>query len=158
MFHIKIYFQSFVSIYHVYHLFWIINKNILYISNITLNYCLISETNIWVTLSENTIPSCMICQTYCFSFLTLIATFQVTTCIFKLKCFNCSSYLVPPFCSVILLGDIILKSWSDIATNCHKIISRALVTILISLFTHFDFDPVLSHYITNYYTHSFLLP
>ena len=126
MFHIKIYFQSFVSIYHVCHLFGIICKNILYISNISWNYCFIRETNIWVTLSKNTIPSCMICQTYCFSFLTLIATFQVTTCIFKLKCFNCSNYLVPPFCSVILLGDIISKSWSDIATNCHKIIiSRA---------------------------------
>ena len=126
MFHIKIYFQSFVSIYHVCHLFGIICKNILYISNISWNYCFIRETNIWVTLSENTIPSCMICQTYCFSFLTLIATFQVTTCIFKLKCFNCSNYLVPPFCSVILLGDIISESWSDIATNCHKIIiSRA---------------------------------
>ena len=122
MFHIKIYFQSFLSIYHVCHLFGIICKNILYISNISWNYCFISETNIWVTLSENTIPSCMICQTYCFSFLTLIATFQVTTCTFKLKCFNCSNYLVPPFCSVILLGDIISKSWSDIAANCHKII------------------------------------
>ena len=30
--------------------------------------------------------------------------------------------------------------------------------MILGLFTHFDFDPVLSHYVISYGTHSFLLP
>ena len=37
----------------------------------------------------------MICLRYCFSFFSVIAaSFHVTSCIFKLRCFNCSNSLV----------------------------------------------------------------
>ena len=43
-FHIKIYLQSFVPVYHLCHLFGIIYKSIFYNSNITLNYWVITKT------------------------------------------------------------------------------------------------------------------
>ena len=43
-FQIKMYLESFVSIYHLYHLFAIIYKIMFYNLNITLNYCFISKT------------------------------------------------------------------------------------------------------------------
>ena len=40
------------------------------------------------------IPSFNICRRYCFSFFSVIATFEVTSRIFILKCFNFSNYLL----------------------------------------------------------------
>ena len=42
-FHIKIYLESFVSIYHLYHLFGIIYESIFYSLNIILNHWFISK-------------------------------------------------------------------------------------------------------------------
>ena len=53
-----------------------------------------------VTFSKNVpqvpcLPSFNICGRYCFSFFSVIATFEVTSSIFIIKCFNCSNYLLP---------------------------------------------------------------
>ena len=112
-FHIKTYSQSSVSICNLlyfiilYHLFWIIYGSIFYDSKITPNYWFISKTiNVW----GNFVWKCLlypwntllynlpnihwtIC-TYCFSFFSVTAAFEVTSCIFILKCFNCSNYCV----------------------------------------------------------------
>ena len=100
-FHIKIYLQSFTSIYHLYHLFAIIYESIFYNSNIKSNYWFISKIiNIWVTFSENTpcvpgIPSCITCPKYVgqiyaywFSF------FSVTTNLKSLLVFSYSNALI----------------------------------------------------------------
>ena len=52
-----------------------------------------------VTFSKNVpqvpcIPSFNICRQYCFSLFSVIATFEVTSRIFILKCFNFSNYLL----------------------------------------------------------------
>ena len=39
----------------------------------------------------------------------------------------------------------------------YAVIILGNLAIRLSLFTHFDFDPVLSHHIATYHTHSFLL-
>ena len=112
-FHIKTFSQSFVSICNLlyfiilYHLFWIIYGSIFYDSKITPNYWFISKTiNVWGNFVQKClfipgIPCCIICQTYvgqvctyCFSFFSVTAAFEVTSCIFILKCFNCSNYCV----------------------------------------------------------------
>ena len=61
-----------------------------------------AEWTIWistVTLSENSIwvsriSGCINFLTYCFTFFSVVATFEVTSCIFILKYFHCSHYLV----------------------------------------------------------------
>ena len=53
-FHIKIYFESFVFIDHLYYLLEIIYRSIFYNPNMKLNYWFISKTsNIWGRIEES---------------------------------------------------------------------------------------------------------
>ena len=85
--------------------------------NITLNYWFISKP-INIRSKYPWVPGILsFSLTYCFSFLSVIATLEVYSCIFVLKCYS-SIALIPwypfPFCSVIILSHIIKwKSWSD---------------------------------------------
>ena len=64
--HIKIYLESFVSIYHLYHLFGIICKNIFYKLNITsMNNWFISKRYLKMPFWVFSVFSCNL--TYCFS-------------------------------------------------------------------------------------------
>ena len=95
------------------------------------------------------IPSCSL--TYCFSFFSVITTFEITPCIFVLKC-NASITVIfwYPF---FLLGHDIAQynqNRKAIGNSYHKIIISDNMAIQLSLFTHFDFDPVLSHYVARY--------
>ena len=92
-FHFEIYFESFVSTYYLYHLSGIICKSIFY-KNITLNYWLISKT-IDIRGNRPWVPGILCCNlTYFFSFFLVIATFEVTSCIFVFKC-DASIALLP---------------------------------------------------------------
>ena len=50
----------------------------------------------WATLSENPpgLPAILSCNMTYISFFSVSTTFEVTSCIFKLTCFNCSNSLV----------------------------------------------------------------
>ena len=101
-FHIKTYLESFVSICHLYHLLKIIYKSVFYNLNITLNYRFISKTIISNGLDRfisktrgKFIWECpwspwQPCS-LSFSFFLVMPTLKVTSCIFVLKCFNCSN-------------------------------------------------------------------
>ena len=101
-FHIKTYLQSFVSIYHLYHFLESFTK--VFFATLASHWTTVSSLKpliSGVTLSENApsipcIPSCnMIYLRYCFSFLPVSTTFEVTSCVFRLKCFNYYTDLVP---------------------------------------------------------------
>ena len=106
------------------------------------------------------VPCCIICQTYvgqvctyCFWLFSVTAAFEVTSCIFILKCFNCSNYCVTlPFMLCHNIGQYshmeMVKRW--IATIKKSFLSDN-VTILLSLFTHFDLD-------LTFWDYSFLSP
>ena len=86
-FHIKFHLESIESIYHL---------SIFYNLNITFNYWLISKT---INIRGNFIWKCHLCPWYSctdivFSFFSVIITYEVTSCIFVLICFNCSNSLV----------------------------------------------------------------
>ena len=100
-FHIKIYLESFVSIYNLYHLFGIIYKSIFLNFNITLNYWFISKT---IFIRGNFIWKCPLGDPdipvvrHRFSFFSVLTIMEITSCIFVLKYFSCSNSLVPlPF-------------------------------------------------------------
>ena len=72
-----------------------------YYLNITLNYWLICKT---IKIRSNFIWKCPLgpwhlCETWFFIFLSeVMTTFKVTSCIFVLRCFNCSNSILPlPF-------------------------------------------------------------
>ena len=100
---------------------------------------------------------------HCFPFFSVIAiSFDATSCLFKLKCFNWSnSFVCYPFPSLnwvlkLSLGTVShAEIWSD---AYQKIIFLGNKTIALSLLTLSDFAFVLAHYIATYETHSFLLP
>ena len=107
--HIKVCFELFVSIYHLYHLFGIKYKSIFYNLNITLNITVLwnhqCEGNfIWKCPLGFRIFSCSL--TYCFQF----SVFSYS---------NASIALILwypfPFCSIIILDSIIkmelVKQW-----------------------------------------------
>ena len=134
-FHIKIYFESFVSIYH-----WSTFCNL----NIILNYWFISKT---VNIRGNFIWKCPLGPWYPFSltwFFLVMTTFEVTYCIFVYS--NASIALISwypfPFCAAIILGNIIIK-WvnREAMNNSHhdKIIISANVVILLANFIY-SFD------------------
>ena len=85
--------------HHLYHLFEIIYKSIFYNLNITLKKSFISKT---INTRGNFIRKCPlgpcglpeVCVWQFFIF-TVIATIETTSCIFGLRCFNCSNSLVP---------------------------------------------------------------
>ena len=99
----------------------------------------------------------MICLIHCFPFFSVIATlFDVASCIFKLKDFNCPNSFVPLPFNKHRLGQS-LTSYMKIVKRCifNNIFDN--ITILMRLLTHFEFVSVSSHYIATYDTHSFLL-
>ena len=101
----------------------------------------------------------MICLSYCFPFFLVIVTFfDVASCNFKLKDFNCSDSLVPLLSTK--LGHYIGAQshiWKSQNDAYQEIIFLDKMTRLLSLLTHFDFASVLSHYIATYDIHSLLL-
>ena len=103
------------------------------------------------------VPGILSCSlAYLFSFSSVIATFEVDSCIFVLKCFNC--FKCPfPFCFVITFSAIKSDGNCKAMNIQHKITISDNLPILLSLFAYFDFDPVLSHYIATYYTHWFFV-
>ena len=84
--------------------------------------------------------------------------FEVTSCIFVLKCFDSSNSLVPfPFLLHNYVTRYIIIQWvnCEAMNNSHHdkmINSDNLVTLLSSFWF------ILFHYIASYYTHSFLSP
>ena len=108
-FQIKIYLESFVSIYHLYHLFAISTK-----------LCSTTWTSHWITVSsvkpsisgvtflENVlwVPGTLMSDKVQTN--SQITIFQISSCIFVLKCFSVA--LIPwyifPFCTVIIVGYI----------------------------------------------------
>ena len=119
-FHIKIYLESFISIYHLYHLFAIINTGIFYNLKITLNYSTGSSVKPSIsglTLFENApwVPGIPVVW-HIFSFFSVMTIFELISCIFVLKWFICSNHLLPlPFllCYYIRWYIQMGKSWSD---------------------------------------------
>ena len=122
-FHIKIYLDSFVSIYNLYHLFGIIYKSIFYKLNITLmkNWYISKTINIrgdfiwkhpllvwfFIFLSNRNIWNHFLY----FHFLCYIFTFYLCTSHF----FHSSNSLVPFIFSLCILMNNIIKGkwWSD---------------------------------------------
>ena len=101
-FHKKIYLESFVFIIHI-----CIN----YLESSTKRFSAawashwttgssVKPSKSRATLSENApwVPAILSCSLTCFSFYSVIPTFDVTSCIFALKYFNHSNSVVPlPF-------------------------------------------------------------
>ena len=113
----------------------------------------------WATLSENPpgLPAILSCN------MTYISFFSVSLSHLKwLLAFSNSHALIAlipwfsfSFCSVIMIGAINSNGNCESMKSHHKIIIWDNVAILLSLFTKFEFGPVLSYYIASYYTHSF---
>ena len=91
--HIKIFLESFASIYHLYHLFGIIYKSIFYKLNSTLNHWFISKS---INIRSNFIYKSPLGPWFpaVFSYFSVIKIFKITSYIFALKCFSCSNSLV----------------------------------------------------------------
>ena len=85
-FHIKIYLESFVSIYHSYHLFGMIYKSISCNFSITLNYWFISKT---INIRSNFICKCPLGDPiipviwHSFSFFSVITIIEITSLYFR---------------------------------------------------------------------------
>ena len=98
-----------------------------------------------------------------FSFFSVI-TYEVTSCIFVLICLNCSNSLVP---FAFMLHQYIRwynPMWvnREAINNSRqdKTIILENIVILLTSIWFYGLVPLysLSHYIVNYYTHSFLSP
>ena len=155
-FQMKIYLESFESLYHL---------NIFYSLNIILNYWFISKT---INIRDNFIwmplPSLVSLVWHSLSFYSVMTIFEVTSCILVLKCFDCSNSLGPfPFLLHHYIGRYIIIQWvnREAMNNSHHdkmIISDNVVTMGNVLSSVWFILITLSHYIASYYPHSFLSP
>ena len=115
-----------------------------------------------VTLSENApwVPGIPVAW-HSFSFFSVMTIFEVTFCIFVLKCCDCSNSLVPFLCLLHnYIRRYIIIPWvnREAINNSHHdktIISDNVVALLSSIWFILI---VLFHHIASYYTHSFLSP
>ena len=109
--------ESFVSIYHLYHLFGIIYKSIFY------NFKTINIRGNFIKKCPLGDP-CISVVWHSFSFFSVITIIEITSCIFVLKCFSCSNSLVPfPFLlHHYIIGDVIKWGNREAMNKTDKII------------------------------------
>ena len=151
-FHIKIYLESFESIYH---------SSIFQNLNITLNYGFISKT---INIRGNLIWKCplvpgipVVWQR--FSFFSVMTIFEVSSCIFVLNSFDCSNSLLP---SLFLLHHYIRRYiitqcvTREAMNNTHR--DKMIIPDKLNLIYFDCFDLFWLIIIASYYTHSFLSP